>query len=71
MKLDGTKDPSRNRTILNTEFIPDDLFQYVVKVDQRRHIIFATDQQIEFLWKAKTIYVNGTFKLVRKPLLNY
>ncbi|KAJ8305953.1 hypothetical protein KUTeg_016498, partial [Tegillarca granosa] len=52
---------------LNTEFIPDDCFRYDVKVDQRRHIIFATDQQIEFLGKFKTIYVDGTFKLVRKP----
>lgn len=32
-----------------------------------RHLIFATEQQLHHLSKAKTWYVDGTFKLCRHP----
>ena len=37
------------------------------QVLDRRHLMFATNQQLDVLSRAKTWYVNGTFKLCRSP----
>ena len=36
-------------------------------MNSRRHLIFATDQQLECRSKAKSWYIEGTFKLCRHP----
>ena len=33
----------------------------------RRHLIFASDKQLEILSQSKTWYMDGTFKLCRQP----
>ena len=37
------------------------------QVRGRRHLIFASDKQLEILGRAKTWYMDGTFKLCRHP----
>ena len=40
-----------------------------MQVKERRHLIFATDKQLELLVNARRWYVDGTFWIVRKPFV--
>ena len=40
-----------------------------IKVDGRRHLVFATDQMLNILCRAKTWYLDGTFKIVKHPFV--
>lgn len=48
-------------------FIPDDFLLADVFIDGARHFIFATNDQHQLLQKAKFLYADGTFKLVKDP----
>ena len=39
----------------------------VFQIRGRRHLVFASDKQLELLQQSKTWYIDGTFKLCRQP----
>ena len=52
---------------VNEDHIPDDFLKSDIKVDGRRHLVFATQSMLDLLSRSKTWYVDGTFKVVKKP----
>ena len=52
---------------LSEEHIPEGFLQADIKVDGRRHLVFATKNMLTLLERAKTWYVDGTFKVVKAP----
>ena len=64
------RDPSTLEFEFDNTFIPDFLVGDVTVTDSgttSRHLIFATELQLGLLARAKTWYVDGTFKVVKKP----
>ena len=52
---------------INTMTKDTTFFRHEVPVKDRRHLVFASDQQLDILRKAKTWYLDGTFKVVKDP----
>ena len=52
---------------LVVEHLPDNFLQDDVRIDGQRHLIFASRHMLELLFKAKTWYMDGTFRVIRAP----
>ena len=61
------QDPTDLSFSLNTDYLPESFVKDDVVLDGGRHIIFASELMLEFLRKAKTWYIDATFKVVRDP----
>ncbi|CAG2216714.1 unnamed protein product [Mytilus edulis] len=61
------KDPTDLNFEINYDFLPENFFKKDVVVDSNRHLIFATDSQLDVLSSAKVWYMDATFKIISKP----
>ena len=60
-------EPRELNFTLDEDYIPANFYRGDVKVDHNRHLIFATDRQLELLHVAKTWFVDATFNVVKQP----
>jgi hypothetical protein len=47
--------------------VPENFFREDIRVGEERHLVLASDGQLELLKKAKLWFLDGTFASVRKP----
>jgi hypothetical protein len=50
-------------------YLPVGFLQKNISVDGQRHLIFATNEELDLLTNLQTWYVDGTFKVVRSPFV--
>lgn len=63
----GPRHPTDFMFKVQEEQIPADFFHQDVEVSGRRHLLFASNKQLELLAKGKTWCMDGTFRVVKEP----
>ena len=53
--------------IINHDHIPEGFLRGDVRIDDSRHLIFMSEYQMHVLKSAKTWYMDGTFRVIRRP----
>ena len=60
---DRPQHPVDLKFLLNTSAIPNDFLKHDAQVDDNRHLLFATNYQLQLLQRAENWFVDGTFKV--------
>ncbi|XP_067029488.1 uncharacterized protein [Acropora muricata] len=63
----GPADPTSIDFDLREDVLPENFLRADITTRNGRHLIFASDEQLNTLREARTWYIDGTFKLVRRP----
>lgn len=53
--------------VLDDDALPENFLVSDIEIRNKRHLVFAVEAQLELQAKAKTWYIDDTFKLVRRP----
>lgn len=53
--------------VLDDDALPENFLVSDIEIRNKRHLVFAVEAQLELQTKAKTWYIDDTFKLVRRP----
>jgi len=61
------EEPTDLEFTIDDRHVPEGFLRADVSVNDRRHLVFANDQQVALLSKAKTWYVDATFRVVNTP----
>ena len=66
---DRPEEPEGMDFVIQEECLPANFFRADIEIgkEKRRHLIFATDRQLELLASAQRWYVDGTFWVVKQP----
>ena len=60
-------EPKDLEFVVDESYIPEEFYRGDVKVGNRRHLIFATNYQLDLLSLSKAWYVDATFNVVKAP----
>ena len=69
-RLRQSKRPEEPRNVdftLAEEYLPENFIISDIQSTTSRHLVFATNKQLQLLARCKTWYMDGTLKLVKKP----
>ena len=65
------EDPTYLEFQLNEDCLAEHFLRAGVHAGRKHHVVFATDAQLQQLVRARTWYLDCTFKLVRQPFTQF
>ena len=63
-----TSEPTDLQFTLDEDYIPASFMRADIQVQSHRHIVLASDNMVILLQRAKTWYIDATFKVMKDPL---
>ena len=55
---------------LSTDHLPEGFYRREIQIEEKRHLMFATDHQLQVLSRVSRWYMDGTLKVKRLRLLH-